>query len=309
MAMSIQMARIAGSLGVPPAIIGKMVETQGRSVAWLTPEDLTLMGVKVYTGDILAATRTPGAAAPPFATGTAARIPPVTTAPAPPSSLPAAPSTVPAGASVSFIAGRNDRMSWDAWLKGQPTAFREGAVVAQLQAGLVIAGSCRGPNGSDRGDFTRGCDTARERLTPAEVRMRNDAEYAAGWNSLGVPPLSGQAQEAEYRGAYFCGRQVAALSVRLFPLSSDRNRRAVFSFGPQPTSPDVPRGAFIAEGAVDASAGQLVLQPVKWLTRPNAYPWFGLSGTSRDGGATFSGRVTDAGGCSQFTLKREPAGR
>ena len=296
MAVSVQMARIAASFGVPAAIIGKMVQTRGQSVAWLTPEDMTLMGVKVYNGDILAATRTQG---------TVGMAPAITTAiPIP---LPFAP--VPTARSVNFLAGRNDRADWDTWFKVQPAAFRDGAIVALLQAGLPASGACRGVNGGDRGDFSRGCDAAMGRLVPVEPRMRNDPEYAAGWNSLGIPPWSEHADEAEYRGVYFCGRQSAALTVRLFPPTSAPGRRALFSFGPQPTSPDVPRGAFIAEGQVDPSVGQLVLKPVKWLIRPGSYAWFGLTGLSRENGEIFSGRVTDADGCSQFTLKRNLAGR
>jgi hypothetical protein len=38
----------AAELGVPPAIIGKMVETAPSHVEWLTYADLTSMGVIVY---------------------------------------------------------------------------------------------------------------------------------------------------------------------------------------------------------------------------------------------------------------------
>ncbi len=298
MAISVQMARIAAGLGVPSEIIGKMVKTQARAVEWLTPADLNLMNVKIYSGDILAAVRSPGTMGiqPSAGSPVPARPPP-----------PAVP--VASNLSANFVAGRNDRIGWDGWLNGLQGPFHDGAVVAQLQAGLAAPGACRGPNSTDRGEFTRGCDTARLRLAPAEPRIRNDADYAAGWNSLRLPTQSGQALEAEYRGAYFCGRQVASVTIRLFPLSEDRKRRAVFSFGPQPSSPDVPRGAFVTEGSLEPSAGELMLQPVKWLSHPNGYPWFGLSGRSQDGGKTFSGRVTENAGCSQFTLKRETIAR
>jgi hypothetical protein len=48
MAMTTAMARAAAELGVPPAIIGKMVETAPSHVEWLTYADLTSMGVIVY---------------------------------------------------------------------------------------------------------------------------------------------------------------------------------------------------------------------------------------------------------------------
>jgi hypothetical protein len=48
MAMTTAMARAAAELGVPPAIIGKMVETAPSRVEWLTHADLTSMGVIIY---------------------------------------------------------------------------------------------------------------------------------------------------------------------------------------------------------------------------------------------------------------------
>jgi hypothetical protein len=48
MAMTTAMARAAAELGVPPAIIGKMVETVPSRVEWLTHADLNSMGVIIY---------------------------------------------------------------------------------------------------------------------------------------------------------------------------------------------------------------------------------------------------------------------
>jgi hypothetical protein len=43
-AATISMARIAKELGVPPAIIGRMVVTPPDEMVWLTPQDLQSMG-------------------------------------------------------------------------------------------------------------------------------------------------------------------------------------------------------------------------------------------------------------------------
>ena len=80
-----------------------------------------------------------------------------------------------------------------------------------------------------------------------------------------------RAAEAEYQGAYFCGRQVAHLTLKVFPQAGEPRRRAMFSFGPEPTSPDVPRGAFIVEGSIDLHGGALSLAPVKWVSQPAGY--------------------------------------
>ena len=46
-AATIAMARIVKGLGVPPAVIGKMVVTPPSEVVWLTADDLRAMGVSV----------------------------------------------------------------------------------------------------------------------------------------------------------------------------------------------------------------------------------------------------------------------
>ena len=48
LAVTTLMARDAAKDGIPPAIIGKMVETTPGRVEWLTPADLTSMNVLVY---------------------------------------------------------------------------------------------------------------------------------------------------------------------------------------------------------------------------------------------------------------------
>lgn len=44
-AATVSMARIAKELGVPPAIIGRMVVTPPDEIVWLSPQDLQSMGV------------------------------------------------------------------------------------------------------------------------------------------------------------------------------------------------------------------------------------------------------------------------
>lgn len=49
MAFTTAYARVAAEYGVPPAIIGKMVQTQPGRMYWLTPTDLKPMAVVVLT--------------------------------------------------------------------------------------------------------------------------------------------------------------------------------------------------------------------------------------------------------------------
>jgi hypothetical protein len=80
-AITTQMARLAASYGVPPAIIGKMVQTEPDRVEWLTHADLASMGVRILgesdetAADPPDAPTLPRAAAPPPPTDGASHAP------------------------------------------------------------------------------------------------------------------------------------------------------------------------------------------------------------------------------------------
>lgn len=298
LAVTTLMARDAARDGIPPAIIGKMVETTPGRVEWLTYADLASMNVAVYDADTATAARQSGAA------GVHPAAPAPSPAPSPAASPAASPAPPEPSVPPGFTAGRDDRRAWDGWLSGLRGRYRDGAVFAQAQIGLPQPGSCHGPDGANRGDFTLGCEVARQRLAAVATRLAVNAGYGAGWNSAGQPNPAGAPVEAEFQGAFFCGRQVARLTLKVFPQADKPRRRAMFSFGPEPTSPAVPRGAFLLEGSVDLHGGALTLTPVKWVSQPPGYNWFGLSGRSDDGGRTFSGRVVDSSACTIFTLRR-----
>ncbi len=338
LAVTTLMARVAAEMDVPPAIIGKMVSTKAASVEWLTHADLVSMNVTVFDNDTPTATRQAGtsvatqiAPGPPSPQAGAQPSPlpsqaidqptqvvaPPRQAGAPPPSQVATPapplfaSLPQAVAPTGFAAGRDDRRAWNAWLAGLHGPYRDGAVFALDQFGLPQQSSCYGPQGANRGDFAVGCENARQRLASVDVKLRGNPEYAAGWNGASNRNLTSQPirptepMEAEYQGAYFCGRQVAHLTLTIFPAAGGQRRRAMFSFGPEPTSPNVPRGAFIVEGSIDVQGGEMSLAPVKWVSQPGGYNWLGLSGRSGDGGRTFAGRIIDTtNACTIFTLQR-----
>jgi len=282
LAVTTLMARDAAELGVPPAIIGKMVETTPGRIEWLTRADLVSMDVTMLDGD-------------------APDSRPARTAPAAPAPAPAvAPAATP---DPGFAAGADARRAWDAWMAGLHGPYRDGAGFALAQIGVPRPVSCRGPNAASLGDFTLGCEAARQRLAPVEASLRGHPDYLAGWNGTVPGGAPTEPVEVEYQGAYFCGRQMARLTLKVFARPGAPRRRALFSFGPQPASPEVPSGAFLVEGVIDAHGGALTLTPIQWVSRPAGYTWLGLSGRSEDGGRTFSGQVTGGAGCSAFTLQ------
>jgi hypothetical protein len=284
LAVTTLMARDAAELGIPSAIIGKMVQTTPGRVEWLDHDDLASMNVTVFDGDTQSAIHS--------TTATANIRPSV---PAPPQAAPQA---------SGFGAGRDDRRTWNLWFAGLAGAYRDGAVFAQSQMAAPQPASCYGPNGANRGDFTLGCIVALRRLMPIASALRTSADYATGWNSVADPPPAGISVEAEYHGVYFCGRQMARLTLKVLSQQGGPNRRAIFSFGPEAASPEVPKGAFIVEGSIDLNGGTLALTPVQWVSQPGGYPWLGLRGSSTDGGKTFRGPVTNSNACTNFTLER-----
>ena len=285
LAVTTLMARDAAELGVPPSIIGKMVETTPGRIAWLNPPDLALMHVTVYQGDALTVLRQPN--------------PAVTQRP-----LTSSPPPAQASPPSALAMGQEDRRAWNAWLSGLRGEYRDGAIFAQTQMREPQPASCYGPDNVSRGDFTLGCEVARQRLAPLVAKRRSSADYASGWNAP-VPPVDVvERVEQEYQGVYFCARQVAHLTLKVFQGSDPSHRRALFVFGPNDDSADVPRGSFVVEGSIDVNGGMMTLRPIEWVSQPPGYQWLGLSGRSDDGGKTFSGRVVDSSTCTRFTLAR-----
>jgi hypothetical protein len=289
LAITTLMARRASELGIPSAIIGKMVQTTPGRVEWLTHEDLLSMDVTVFNGDAVAASRA--------ADGATASIGPAAPAPPPAHTAPTAPPS-------AFEAGRIDRSAWDSWLASLRGGLRDGALYARAQLMQHQPVSCARSDKQGQPDFQQGCQELLRRATQSDARKRASADYAAGWGQVDHVAAPTQTVEVEYQGAYFCGPLVAKVTLSVFPPSPGAPRRALFSFTPQSGGTPEARGAFIVQGNIDLAGGVLQVSPVQWVSQPAGGRWLGLAGRSDDGGRTFSGRVVDADGCSVFTLRR-----
>ena len=295
LAITTLMARRASELGIPSAIIGKMVQTTPGRVEWLTHEDLLSMDVVVFNGDAVSASRA--------ADGATASIHPAAPEAARPPVLPGPPAARAAPPSA-FDAGRSDRSAWDVWLGSLRGGLRDGALYARAQLMLHQAATCARPDKLGQPDFQQGCQEMLRRAAQSEARKRASADYAAGWNRVDQVAAPTQAVEAEYQGAYFCGPLVAKVTLSVFTRGPGATRRALFSFTPQSGGGTGAGGAFVVQGNIDLAGGVLLVSPVQWVSQPAGGRWLGLAGRSDDGGRTFSGRVVDAEGCSVFTLKR-----
>jgi hypothetical protein len=284
--MTTIMARKAAELGVPSAIIGKMVVTSPSRVEWLTHEDLQSMDAVIYDdNDTPAMPRQPT---------------PVVARPLP--SLP--PSPVPAAS--PYDQGRSERRAGETWLASLRGPYRDGASFWSGQRVLPQPGSCSGPNGISRGEFTAGCEAAKQRLAASDAKARASPDYRIGWNSgpTSAPALVPARAEAEFQGAIFCGSEPTRLTLRLLPADDPRHRRALYSLGSGSADRARPSEAFAVEGRLDLAGGAIDLRPASIASQPAATGIVGLQGRSDDGGRTFAGRVTANPRCTLFTLKR-----
>jgi hypothetical protein len=169
MAVTTAMARDLAGLGVPPAIIGKLVQTPPGRATWLTPSDLASMGVTVLDTSRSA----PSGAYPSTSANTPNQYHGSSSPPAPDQPV----------SSRAYEEGFADRRAWEWWFTGLTGAYKEGAEFWTSQRSTSRPGSCYGPTGQNLGDWTAGCLAAKRILAPSDLRRKAEPEYRAGWNS------------------------------------------------------------------------------------------------------------------------------
>jgi hypothetical protein len=165
MAVTTAMARDAAALGVPSAIIGKMVVATLGQVDWLTQQDLISMGVIIAQADAPRSRPTLSAST----TGVAPAVV------APP---------VAAEEPVTFRQGLADRQGWEQWVASLSGPYLDGATFWAGHRSDHKPPTCYGDGGADLGAFSAGCLSAQQRLSLVDVRRKADPEYRRGWNSL-----------------------------------------------------------------------------------------------------------------------------
>lgn len=166
MAVTTAMARDVAAFGVPPAIIGKMVQAALGRMEWLTHQDLASMGVRVLEPEPSPSPATVEAPAPQPAPGDTVgslQVP----QPAP-----------------EFQQGLADRRNWETWFAGLTGDYRSGAEYWASHRSLPRPGSCYSSSeGQTPGDWVVGCLAAQGQLARSDVRRKAEPEYRRGWNS------------------------------------------------------------------------------------------------------------------------------
>jgi DNA-binding helix-hairpin-helix protein with protein kinase domain len=96
----------------------------------------------------------------------------------------------------AFQRGLADRTDWEQWIATLIGDFRRGAEWWASRRSLPNRGSCNGPVGTGQ-EFVIGCEAAKARLTPADMKRKTDPEYRRGWNNYAgmvKPPSSPDVQ-------------------------------------------------------------------------------------------------------------------
>jgi hypothetical protein len=174
LALTTAMARDLAALGVPPEIIGKLVETPPGRATWLTWSDLNLMGVTAL------AEEQSGSYSPPSAPTYSA---PEASAYGGSRDIPDSAGTATPEATTTYERGLADRRKVEAWFAGLTGDYREGAEYWAAHRSLPNAGSCYTADEGRLGDWTAGCLAAQKMLYPFDAERKSDPEYRAGWNN------------------------------------------------------------------------------------------------------------------------------
>jgi DNA-binding helix-hairpin-helix protein with protein kinase domain len=84
---------------------------------------------------------------------------------------------------TQFGQGLADRTELQQWVAGLSGEFGRGAGWWAGHRSLPKPGGCNGPTARTQ-QFVLGCETAKERLTPIDIKRKSDSEYRRGWNSF-----------------------------------------------------------------------------------------------------------------------------
>jgi hypothetical protein len=82
-----------------------------------------------------------------------------------------------------FDQGLAERTEWEVWAATLSGDFRRGAEWWTRHRSLANPGACNGPAAANSQEFVLGCEAAKARLTPKDIKRKSDPNYRRGWNS------------------------------------------------------------------------------------------------------------------------------
>jgi hypothetical protein len=88
--------------------------------------------------------------------------------------------------SATFEQGQADRALWERWFADLTGEFQQGAYWWSGQRSLPKPGTCSDFPGKNQ-EFLLGCEAAKARLTPTDLKRKYSADYKRGWNEYSGP--------------------------------------------------------------------------------------------------------------------------
>src|ERR1700680_864480 len=79
--------------------------------------------------------------------------------------------------------GLADRAEWEQWLAALSSDFRSGAEWGAGHRSLPNSGAWKRPAAGMNQQFILGCEAAKVRLGPKDIKRKSDPDYRRGWNS------------------------------------------------------------------------------------------------------------------------------
>lgn len=103
--------------------------------------------------------------------------------------------------SSAFVAGLNDRQSWEVWFNSLSGDYQVGANFWAAQRSLPHPAGCFAEGGRDLGYWSMGCVAAQQRLALSDIRRKAEPEYRLGWNAWAPGTVEAMQQLADQAAA------------------------------------------------------------------------------------------------------------
>lgn len=146
---------------------------------------------------------------------------------------------------------------------------------------------------------------------PAPVSPANSSgvivDAPSGTVNTGARPAPRREQfprHSVWEGTYICNQGLSSVTLTIDAMRNG-TATARYDFGPVPTNPTVPVGAYVMKGEIHATgAGGFAgdFEPDEWINHPPTYFMVGLAVESGDG-KTMTGTIKHTS-CSEFRTTR-----
>jgi hypothetical protein len=145
-------------------------------------------------------------------------------------------------------------------------------------------------------------DQAQSAIDRIKAQLLADEQLA----SAPTPPITySNSPSTIWNGEYICNQGLTQLQLRSYNATVEgASPLFIFQFGPDPSNPSVPNGAFTMLATLTwQPGGNFNASPLKWINQPEGYFMVGLNGRFSSDLTQISGKV-EGENCTGFRLQR-----